>query len=125
VDPLNGRHTPLCTGCGEEFETPADVKKRISEEIKNYKSEMKSLRAEGNDIRGEIASLEDEISSRKIKLTDLGKGYSDIEKELKILEGKVIYGCVEESDRIEQRTAKAQLDVHQETLPFEGVPARA
>jgi uncharacterized coiled-coil DUF342 family protein len=121
IDPVNSRHTPLCKGCGEEYETAADVKKHITQEIKNHRTQIRDLVVEAADLRGEISSFQDEISSRKIKLADISKQSGDCKKELDMLEKKVIFGCDEETDRIEQRTARARLNRTQKTLPFEGV----
>ena len=123
MDPVNGRHTPLCKGCGEEYETAAEVRKRTAESLKEYRAEKDELEAEASDIRDEIASLTDEISSRKIRLADMKKEYDQISEEIKTLEAKTIYGDDDPAAAIERRTARARLDVHQKTLPFEEVPA--
>lgn len=121
VDPVNGRHTPLCKGCGEEYETPAEVRKRTVESLKEYQAQARDLQARAIDLRAEISSLEDEISSRRIQLADLGKEHTEIEEEIKMLETKTIYGDDDPAASIERRTARARLDVHQKTLAFEAV----
>ena len=123
MDPVNGRHTPLCKGCGEEYETATEVRKHIVESLKEYRLEEAALQAQATDLRGEISSLEDEISSRKIHLADMKKEYDQIAEEIKALEAKTIYGDDDPAAAIERRTARARLDIQQKTLPFEEVMA--
>jgi septal ring factor EnvC (AmiA/AmiB activator) len=114
--PLNSRHTPECTGCGENFITPEELESQIKPQIEAFEDELKSARHLMQEASDHISSLRDEMSSweqkRQAALNDLDEAQMELTK-LKTF--KVF--------REVNREARARLDPHQKTLPFEEVPA--
>ena len=80
----------------------------------NCKEFLATARHELQEADWHIISLKDEISSWEIKWRDAHKEVSDSETEITKLENTKIF---REGDV--DREAKARLDRHQATLPFE------
>lgn len=113
--PLNSRHTPECTGCGEDYITPDELESQIKPQIEAAEANLKTARLIMQEARDHCSSLRDELSGWEQKLKDASNEVENEKAELIKLKTFKIYREV-------NREARARLDVHQKTLPFE-VPA--
>ena len=111
-DPLNSRDTPKCTGCGEDYITPDELEKQIQPQIKATEEDLKEARHQMQEASDHCSALQDELSNweqkRKVALNDI----ENEKMELTRLKTFKIFREV-------NREARARLDIHQKTLPFE------
>ena len=116
--PLNSRHTPECTGCGENFITPEELESQIKPQIEAFEDDIKSARHLMQEASDHISSLRYEMSSWEQKRQAALNDMAEAQMELTKLKTVKVFREV-------NREARARLDPHQKTLPFEEVPACA
>ena len=113
-EPCNSRDEPKCANCERDYIDPDLLQGRIERDIASGKEFLSTAKHELQEVDWHIISLKDEISSWEIKRRDAQKDVTDTEKEITKLENTKIF---REGDV--DREAKARLDRHQVTLPFE------